>query len=54
MVQLLGHAPRQPPSVLAEFREAFHSFHILSGLMEIKRREFEDLKQGGGIVMEYV
>ena len=38
----------------AEFREAFRSFHIPSGLMEAKRREFEDLKQGGRAVMEYV
>ncbi|KAM0893298.1 hypothetical protein ACQ4PT_025197 [Festuca glaucescens] len=38
----------------AAFREAFRSFHISSGLMEAKRREFEDLKQGGRLVMEYV
>ena len=38
----------------AEFREAFRSFHIPSGLLEIKRWEFEDLEQGGRTVMEYV
>ena len=38
----------------AEFRQAFRDFHIPKGLMEIKRREFMDLKQGGRSVMEYV
>ena len=38
----------------AEFRAAFRSFHIPSGLMEAKRREFEDLKQGDRTVVEYV
>ena len=33
---------------------AFRSFHIPSVLMEIKRQEFEDLKQGGRTVIEYV
>ena len=38
----------------AEFRQAFRDFHIPKGLIEIKRREFMDLKQGGKSVMEYV
>ena len=38
----------------AEFREAFHDYHIPKGLMEIKRQEFLDLHQRGKSVMEYV
>jgi Retrotransposon gag protein len=38
----------------AEFRQAFCDFHIPKGLMEIKRREFMDLKEGGKSVMKYV
>ncbi|KAL6859024.1 hypothetical protein ACP4OV_018026 [Aristida adscensionis] len=37
-----------------EFCKAFRAFHIPKGLMDLKRREFLDLKQGCRPVLEYV
>src|ERR1041384_8014083 len=37
-----------------EFRTAFRAFHIPEGVMQIKRLEFLNLKQGNKSVMEYV
>jgi hypothetical protein len=36
-----------------EFRIAFHTNHILAGVMRKKRQEFMDLKQGGQSVHDY-
>src|SRR6266540_7559844 len=51
-----GHFDMQPAGhrfTWAEFRVAFHAFHIPKGVMDIKRQEFRDLKQGNKSVMEY-
>jgi hypothetical protein len=37
----------------AEFRNAFHAYYILVGVMRKKRQEFMDLKQGGRSVYDY-
>jgi hypothetical protein len=36
-----------------EFKTAFRGYHILEGLMELKREEFLKLKQGNGSVCNY-
>jgi hypothetical protein len=36
-----------------EFKTAFSGYHILEGLMELKREEFLKLKQGNGSVCDY-
>ena len=38
----------------AEFRTAFRAFHIPKGVMDIKRQEFRNLKQGNKSVIDYV
>jgi hypothetical protein len=37
-----------------EFKNSFHSHHVLLGVMKLKKKEFEDLKQGSMSVSEYV
>jgi hypothetical protein len=37
-----------------EFKNSFHSHHILLGEMKLKKKEFKDLKQGLMSVSEYV
>jgi hypothetical protein len=37
-----------------EFRNSFRTHHVLLGVMKLKKKEFEDLKQGSMIVSEYV
>jgi hypothetical protein len=37
-----------------EFKEKFHTFHVLESIVELKRREFEDLKQGSSSMMSYI
>jgi hypothetical protein len=36
-----------------EFRDAFHTHHILAGIMKSKHQELMDLKQGGRSVHGY-
>src|SRR5438105_2314119 len=52
-----GHVDLQPAGhrfTWAEFRTTFRAFHIPKGVMDIKRQEFRDLKQGNESVMDYV
>jgi hypothetical protein len=37
-----------------EFRNIFRTHHVPLGVMKLKKKEFEDLKQGSMIVSEYV
>jgi hypothetical protein len=37
-----------------EFKNSFHSHHVPFGVMKLKKKEFEDLKQGSISVSEYV
>jgi hypothetical protein len=37
-----------------EFKEKFHTFHVPESVVELKRREFEDLKQGSATMMAYI
>jgi hypothetical protein len=37
-----------------EFRAAFHAHHVPQGVLKLKKKEFQDLKQGSIIVNEYV
>jgi hypothetical protein len=37
----------------AEFRDAFRTYYIPTGMMRKKRQEFMDLKQGGRSVHDY-
>jgi hypothetical protein len=37
-----------------EFKERFRTFHKLESVVELKRREFEDLKQGSATMMAYI
>jgi hypothetical protein len=37
-----------------EFKEKFRTFHVPESLVELKRREFEDLKQGSSSMMSYI
>jgi hypothetical protein len=37
-----------------EFKNRFRSHHVPMGVMKLKKKEFEDLKQGSMIVSEYV
>jgi hypothetical protein len=41
------------PITWAEFTENFRSYHILEGLMELKREEFRSLRQRSMTVSEY-
>jgi hypothetical protein len=37
-----------------EFRAAFHEHHVPQGVIKLKRKEFQGLKQGSMFVNEYV
>jgi hypothetical protein len=37
-----------------EFKMAFHSHHVPQGVIKLKKKEFQDLKQGSMMVSEYV
>jgi hypothetical protein len=37
-----------------EFKNSFRTHHVPLGVMKLKKKEFEDLKQGSMIVSEYV
>jgi hypothetical protein len=37
-----------------EFRTAFHLHHVHQGIIKMKKKEFQDLKQGSISVSEYV
>jgi hypothetical protein len=37
-----------------EFRNAFHTHHVPQGMIKLKRKEFQDLRQGSMSVKEYV
>jgi hypothetical protein len=37
-----------------EFRDNFHQYHVLEGLMRVKKEEFLTLKQGPMSVSEYM
>jgi hypothetical protein len=37
-----------------EFRNSFRTHHVPFGMMKLKKKEFEDLKQGSMSVNEYV
>jgi hypothetical protein len=37
-----------------EFKEKFRTFNVPDSIMELKRREFEDLKQGTSTMMNYI
>jgi hypothetical protein len=37
-----------------EFRNSFRTHHVPFGMMKLKKKEFEDLKQGSMSVSEYV
>ncbi|KAF0898781.1 hypothetical protein E2562_011860 [Oryza meyeriana var. granulata] len=46
--------PLDEPITWTVFKEGFRSAHVLSGLMEIKRREFLALKQGNQTFLEFL
>jgi hypothetical protein len=37
-----------------EFRAAFHAHHVPQGIIKLKKKEFQDLKQGSMFVNEYI
>jgi hypothetical protein len=37
-----------------EFNVVFHSHHVPQGIMKLKKKEFQDLKQGCMTVSEYI
>jgi hypothetical protein len=37
-----------------EFKMAFRSHHVAQGVIKLKKKEFQDLKQGSMTVSEYV
>jgi hypothetical protein len=37
-----------------EFRAAFHAHHVPQGVIKLKKKEFQDLKQGSMSVNEYI
>jgi hypothetical protein len=48
-------AHEEPESInWSEFRAAFHEHHIPQGVIKLKKKEFQDLKQGSMSVNEYV
>jgi hypothetical protein len=36
------------------FRAAFHAHHVPQGVIKLKKKEFQDLKQGSMFVNEYI
>jgi hypothetical protein len=48
-------AHEEPESInWPEFRAAFRAHHVPEGVIELKKKEFQDLKQGSKSVNEYV
>jgi hypothetical protein len=48
-------AHEEPKSInWPEFRAAFHAHHLPQGVIKLKKKEFQDLKQGSMSVNEYV
>jgi hypothetical protein len=48
-------AHEEPESInWPEFRAAFRTHHVPQGVMKLKKKEFQDLKQGSMFVNEYV
>jgi hypothetical protein len=48
-------AHEEPESInWLEFRVAFHAHHVPQGVIKLKKKEFQDLKQGSMSVNEYV
>jgi hypothetical protein len=48
-------AHEEPESIKwPEFRAAFHAHHVPQGVIKLKKKEFQDLKQGSMSVNEYV
>jgi hypothetical protein len=48
-------AHEEPESInWQEFKNSFRSDHVPLGVMKLKKKEFEDLKQGSITVSEYV
>jgi hypothetical protein len=47
-------AHEEPESInWSEFRAAFHAHHVPQGVIKLKKKEFQDLKQGSMSVNEY-
>jgi hypothetical protein len=50
-----GEAHEKPETInWKEFRNSFRTHHVPLGVMKLKKKEFEDLKQGSMTVSEYV
>jgi hypothetical protein len=48
-------AHEEPESIYRqEFKNSFRSHHVPLGVMKLKKKEFEDLKQGSMTVSDYV
>jgi hypothetical protein len=48
-------AHKDPESInWPEFRDAFRAHHVPQGVIKLKKKEFQDLKQGSMSVIEYV
>jgi hypothetical protein len=48
-------AHEEPESInWSEFRVAFHTHHVPQGVIKLKKKEFQDLKQGSMSVNEYI
>jgi hypothetical protein len=48
-------AHEEPESInWPEFRATFHAHHVPQGVIKLKKKEFQDLKQGSMSVNEYV
>jgi hypothetical protein len=48
-------AHEEPESINSpKFRAAFHAHHVPQGVIKLKKKEFQDLKQGSRSVNEYV
>jgi hypothetical protein len=48
-------AHEEPDSIYwQEFRTAFHLHHVAQGIIKMKKKEFQDLKQGSMLVSECV
>jgi hypothetical protein len=48
-------AHEEPESInWPEFRVAFYAHHVPQGVIKLKKKEFQDLKQGSMSVNEYV
>jgi hypothetical protein len=45
----------EPESIIwLEFRATFHAHHVPQGVIKLKKKEFQDLKQGSMSVNEYI